>query len=87
MSALPPKADMDWHGHDVRFVPKADILRCGKKTSLSITSSARASRVGGIVRPSVLAVLRLMINSNLDDREIHRHLPLPSTIGHVIIGR
>jgi hypothetical protein len=25
MSALPPKADMDHHGRDVRFVPKADI--------------------------------------------------------------
>ena len=25
MSALPPKADMDWHDRDVRFVPKADI--------------------------------------------------------------
>jgi len=25
MSALPPKADMDQHGRDVRFVPKADI--------------------------------------------------------------
>src|SRR5262252_6851756 len=31
----------------------------------SITSSARASSVGGTSRPSVLAVLRLMINSNL----------------------
>ena len=25
MSALPPKADMDQHGRDVRFVPKADV--------------------------------------------------------------
>src|SRR6516162_6466229 len=25
MSALPPKADMDQHGRDVCFVPKADI--------------------------------------------------------------
>ena len=32
--ALPPKADMVRHDRDVRFVPKADILRCGKKTSL-----------------------------------------------------
>jgi hypothetical protein len=24
MSALPPKADVDWHSPDVRFVPKAD---------------------------------------------------------------
>jgi hypothetical protein len=38
MSALPPKADIaegDWH---VRFVPKADILRCSKKRGYSITS-------------------------------------------------
>jgi hypothetical protein len=26
MSALPPKADIDQYGRDVRFVPKADIL-------------------------------------------------------------
>src|SRR5262249_12673825 len=31
----------------------------------SITSSARASRFGGIVRPSALAVLRLITSSNL----------------------
>src|SRR5262245_28523704 len=31
----------------------------------SITSSARASSVGGISRPSALAVARLMTNSNL----------------------
>src|SRR5262249_7865651 len=30
MSALPPKADMDQHCRDVRFVPKADILRRSK---------------------------------------------------------
>ena len=31
----------------------------------SITSSARASSVGGTVRPSALAVLRLITSSNL----------------------
>src|SRR5438874_11078880 len=31
----------------------------------SITSSARASSIGGTSRPRVLAVLRLMTNSNL----------------------
>ena len=30
MSALPPKADMDKHGRDVRFVPKADIRHPGE---------------------------------------------------------
>src|SRR5919198_5306853 len=33
----------------------------------SITSSARASRVGGMSRPSVLAVLRLITSSKRDD--------------------
>jgi hypothetical protein len=34
MSALPPKADMADRVCDVRFVPKADIRRCSKSTSL-----------------------------------------------------
>ena len=28
--ALPPKADIRTQSRDVRFVPKADILRCGR---------------------------------------------------------
>ena len=43
MSALPPKADMDQHGRDVRCVPKADIPRCSTERHYSITSSARPS--------------------------------------------
>ena len=64
MSALPPKADIGTHSWDVRFVPKADILRCGKERRYSITSSARASSDCGTVSPSALAVLRLMASSN-----------------------
>ena len=60
MSALPPKADMDHHGRDVRFVPKADMA-----PGHSITSSARESTDGGTVRPSALAVFRLITVSNL----------------------
>jgi hypothetical protein len=30
MSALPPKADIGTQPVNVRFVPKADILHCGK---------------------------------------------------------
>ena len=30
MSALPPKADIGTQPRDVRFVPKADIMRCSK---------------------------------------------------------
>jgi hypothetical protein len=41
MSALPPKADIAGRPLNVRFVPIADILRCGKKRRYSITSSAR----------------------------------------------
>jgi hypothetical protein len=37
----------------------------------SITSSARASSVGGIVRPSALAALRLMTSSNLTGHSKH----------------
>jgi hypothetical protein len=43
MSALPPKADIGRTSGHVRFVPKADILRCGKEGHYSIISSARAS--------------------------------------------
>jgi hypothetical protein len=39
MSTLPPKADINQGGCDVRFVPNADILRCGKERRYWITSS------------------------------------------------
>src|ERR1700680_4674343 len=42
---------------------KGDIY--GRASSYSITSSARASNVGGTIRPSALAVLRLIVISNL----------------------
>jgi hypothetical protein len=38
----------------------------------SITSSARASSVGGTVSPSALVVVRLIANSNLVDRSTGR---------------
>jgi hypothetical protein len=63
MSALPPKADIVHGGGNVRFVPKADILRCGKRCRYSITSSARPSSASGMVTPSALAVLRLTTSS------------------------
>src|SRR5258706_1489748 len=59
-SAFPPIATKERTSRDVSNVPEADI------TSLhSITSSARASSVGEMVRPSALAGLRLTTNSNL----------------------
>ena len=56
MSALPPTADMCGATRDVRFVPIADIY--------SITSSAMEITLDGTVRPSALAVLRLITSSN-----------------------
>ena len=41
------------------------LMRCNKEDRYSINSLARASTAGGIVRPSALAVLRLITNSNL----------------------
>jgi hypothetical protein len=60
VSAIPPKADIAERECHVRFVPKADILRCGKERGYSITSSAVASSVDGIAMPRALAVLRLL---------------------------
>src|SRR6516165_2409197 len=72
MSALPPKADIETQPRNVRFVPKADIVRCGKIRRYSITSSARASRVDGMVNSSALAVVRLINNTNFVGNSIGR---------------
>jgi hypothetical protein len=60
MSALPPKADMCSATRHVRYVPIADINQV-----YSITSSARPISVLGTLRPSALAVFRLMYSSTL----------------------
>jgi hypothetical protein len=44
---------------------QAAVSNRGKNHAYSITSSARASSEGGTVRPSALAVIRLMTRSNL----------------------
>jgi hypothetical protein len=46
-------------------LPYAPQQAIRMRVDYSITSSARASSVGGTVRPSALAVLRLMTSSNL----------------------
>jgi len=48
-----------------RAAEKRDELAAFHRCSHSITSSARANSMGGTVRPSALAVLRLMISSYL----------------------
>ena len=59
MSALPPTADICSVQAHVRFVPIADIT-----LHHSITASAVVNSDGGMVRPSVFAVFRLITNSN-----------------------
>jgi hypothetical protein len=52
---------------DIAACPKSATTRLkhrSKEPRYSVTSSARASSVGGTVRPSALAVLRLMTSSN-----------------------
>lgn len=51
------RADINPRGVHVRLVPAADF------DPYSITSSARASNVGGTERPSALAVLTLIASS------------------------
>jgi hypothetical protein len=64
MSALPPKADIAGLQFDVRFVPKADILRCSKERHYSITSSAMVwlfseQAFKNLARPSLEPTTRL----------------------------
>ena len=63
MSALSAKADIDRRDRHVRFVPKADSRTAAKNYAYSITSSARPSSGSGNVRPSALAVFRLITSS------------------------
>src|SRR5262245_711586 len=73
-TAYPSTADLLLAAPLTQFVPRADSCiaanyahpRCViQSLRHSITSSAWASSVGEIVRPSALAVLRLMTRSNL----------------------
>ena len=54
MSALPPKADIGTQSRNVRFVPKADILRCNKGRRYSIISSARIMSDSGTLSANAL---------------------------------
>jgi len=74
------KADVTLLNFNVRFTPESGLYTAVAECLLwaksgceqsqqgglySITSSARASNVCGMVTPSALAVLRLITNSNL----------------------
>ena len=56
-----PESGLSRTSLEVRFVPQAAHA---PQQNYSITSSACASSVGGTVRPSAFAVLRLMTSSN-----------------------
>jgi hypothetical protein len=60
-----PKADIRFQRNMCRDVPKADKVHRSKMACYSITSSAIAITPEGMVRPSALAVFRLMARSNL----------------------
>src|SRR5260370_37043295 len=51
-SALPPKADSSRTSRYVRKVPTRDSCTAAILTAYSIISSARASNVGGMMRPN-----------------------------------
>jgi hypothetical protein len=80
MSGSPPKAPVERTLADVSNVPEAAVSNCSKLAAYSITSSARAISVGGTVRPSTFAALKLTTRSNLTelDRCLHRE------IGHLL---
>ena len=63
-SGFAPRADIVAACRHVRFVPQEATYAVQQIAAYSITSSARASSVGGTVRPSALAVLRLTMSSN-----------------------
>jgi hypothetical protein len=50
------------------------LMQCSNQPPYSITSSARSSSVGGIVRPIAFAVLRLITSSNVVGCSIGRSL-------------
>ena len=60
-----PKSRTSELSLEIRFVPTADILRCGKERRYSITSSARCLSWRGTSMPIAFAVLRLITSSNL----------------------
>ena len=64
MSALPPKADTDQHGCDVRFVPKADITQRAGRYSITLREVAGVlakapKKAGGSVQEKRGCAVRL----------------------------
>ena len=63
MSALPPMADIGTQQRNVRFVPKADILRCSEERRCSIASPAATKQHRRHSQPELLVCRRRLTNS------------------------
>src|SRR5262249_1973904 len=75
MSALPPQSGQSADMLGCPLSAKSGCEQSRNKVALySITSSARASSVGGTSMPSALAVPRLMTSSNLVARSINSRI-------------
>src|SRR5215471_16573638 len=61
-SGVTSTADVPRGGPPLRLRANSDLVQCSK-TGYSITSAAATTSVGGTVRPSAFAVLRLMARS------------------------
>jgi hypothetical protein len=74
MSAMPPIATELMRCGEMTRSATTGLMQCNNRI-YSITSSARASNVGGISRPSALAICRLMASTELVGRvgEIAEH--------------
>ena len=74
MSALPPKADMDQQGCDVRFVPKADIAPAARLTLFDhlIGASEQRWRHGETEHPGRLGVDHQLELGRLHHRQVRR---------------
>ena len=64
MSALPPKPELRDAPRPFRDLPIADSFTAANSNPYSITSSARATRIGGTSTAMALAALRLMTSVN-----------------------
>ena len=83
MSALPPIADITAAQTNVRFVPKADILRCGKKGRSFDHFVGELQEMLGNVEPKRFCGLEIDDKLKLDWRlcgEFGRLLALQNTI-------
>ena len=61
-------SSLSWEKNQTKSTGFTGLMHRSKSQAYSITSSARASSIGGISRPSAFAVLRLITSSNLVDR-------------------